>query len=163
MNLPKTKKLGQSRPNIEQIKTYINSTSKPVTRRDVARAFKIKGSDRIWLKKTLRELTGSGEVTLSQRRGFSVSSKTVPSVSIIEIIKVLEDGDLLGKLKKTNDETARIKILISYKSGTPALQVGDHVLAKIQKSGSDVYNATVMRRIERKSSTAIGIITKTLH
>ena len=161
MNLPKTKKLGQSRPNIEQIKTYINSTSKPVTRRDVARAFKIKGSDRIWLKKTLRELTGSGEVTLSQRRGFSVSSKTVPSVSIIEIIKVLEDGDLLGKLKKTNNETARIKILISYKSGTTALQVGDHVLAKIQKSGSDVYNATVMRRIERKSSTAIGIITKT--
>ena len=100
MNLPKTKKLGQSRPNIEQIKTYINSTSTPVTRRDVARAFKIKGSDRIWLKKTLRELTGSGEVTLSHRRGFSASSKTVPPVSIIEIIKVLDDGELLGKLKK---------------------------------------------------------------
>ena len=112
MNLPKVKKLGQSRPNIEQIKTYINSTSKPITRRDVARAFKIKGSDRIWLKKTLRELTGSGEVTLSHRRGFSESSKTVPPVSIIEIVKILDDGELLGKLKKTNDETAKIKILI---------------------------------------------------
>ena len=147
MNLPKEKKLGQSRPNIEQIKTYINSTSKPITRRDVARAFKIKGSDRIWLKKTLRELTGTGEVTLSHRRGFSASSKTVPPVSIIEIIKILNDGDLLGKLKKTNDETARIKILISYKSGAPALQIGDHVLAKITKSGNNNYSATVMRRI----------------
>ena len=160
MNLPKTKKLGQSRPNIEQIKTYINSTSKPVTRRDVARAFKIKGSDRIWFKKALRELTDSGEVTLSHRRGFSASSKTVPPVSIIEIIEVLDDGDLVGKLKKTTDETARIKILISYKSGTPTLQVGDHVLAKIQKSESNTYNATVMRRIEHHRNTAIGIISK---
>ena len=97
---------------------------------------------------------------MSHRRGFSDSSKTVPPVSIIEIIKVLDDGDLLGKLKKPNDETARIKILISYKSGAPALQVGDHVLAKITKSGNNNYSATVMRRIEPHQNNAIGIITK---
>ena len=109
MRLPKTKKLGQSRPNIEQIKTYINNSSKPITRRDVARAFRIKGSDKLWLKKTMRELTESGEVTLSHRRSFLGSSEAVPAVSIIEIIEILDDGDILGKLKRTNKGTEKIK------------------------------------------------------
>ena len=131
--MPKTKKLGQHRPNIEQIKTYINSTSRPTTRRDVARAFKIKGSDKLWLKKTMRELTEAGEVTLSHRRNFLGSSEAVPAVSIIEIIEILDDGDILGKLKRTNKETEKIKIWVSNKSGTPLLQIGDQVLAKITK------------------------------
>ena len=158
--MPKTKKLEQHRPNIEQIKTYINNSSKPITRRDVVRAFKIKGSDKLWLKKTMRELTERGEVTVSHRRSFFGSSEAVPAVSVIEIIEILDDGDILGKLKRTNKETEKIKIWVSNKSETPLPQIGDQVLAKITKSGNNSYSATVMRRIERHQNKAIGIIIK---
>ena len=51
---------GDFRPTKEDILNYIRENPDRSGKRDIARAFSLKGDDRIWLKNTLRELEDEG-------------------------------------------------------------------------------------------------------
>ncbi|MDG1888293.1 MAG: ribonuclease R [Alphaproteobacteria bacterium] len=155
--MPKKKNMRDSLPNVEQLKNYINNASREITRRDIARAFNIRGNDKVWLKKTLRELIDSGDITLNHRRKFN-ETNNVPSVSVVEITKIFDDGGATAQLVRPNNETTKNKIVISYTNKSPSYRLGDHVLVKLRKTHEGYYKATVMRRLEKQQSKVIGIV-----
>ena len=72
-------------PSKEKILEFIRSSPNEVGKREIARAFKIKGQDRIALKKVLKELTADG--LLEKGHGKSLQDPTrLPPVTVLDIV-----------------------------------------------------------------------------
>ena len=57
-------------PTKRQILDFINESPTPVGKREIARAFGIRGGDRIALKAVLKELQNEGLLDLGRKRGI---------------------------------------------------------------------------------------------
>jgi len=66
------------------------------TKRDIARALKVKGSERQILKHILSELADQGTIEKGRRRSF-VPSGELPEVAVLEIFGEDPDGEPLGR------------------------------------------------------------------
>ncbi len=65
------------------------------TKRDIARAFGLKGADRIPLKALLKELQAEGQVEKKHRHFREAGS--LPPVSVVEVIGPDAEGDLWAR------------------------------------------------------------------
>src|ERR1700743_3565531 len=66
------------------------------TKRDLARLTGLKGSDRILLKRLLKELEGEGAIAGRAKRGFTKHGE-LPEMSVLEITGTDSDGELLAR------------------------------------------------------------------
>ncbi len=78
------------------------------TKRDLARILGVHGGDRIALKRILRELEQDGEIKRGGKRAFTKAG-TMPEVTVLEIIGQDNDGELLARPQKWEDESRRRK------------------------------------------------------
>jgi ribonuclease R len=126
-------------------------------KRDLARKLSLKGSDRIQLKRILKELQAEGAIEGSPKRGFTKPGE-LPDVGIVEITGVDADGETLARpLDWNSNETPPVIYLIPPKEGA-APGPGDRLLARLEKHGES-YEARVIRRLERKTATRlIGVL-----
>ena len=72
------------------------ATKAGANKRDLARLLGLKGSDRIVLKRILKELEAEGAIAGRQKQGF-VKRGELPEVGIVEITGVDEDGEVLAR------------------------------------------------------------------
>ncbi|MFI4997277.1 MAG: ribonuclease R, partial [Hyphomicrobiales bacterium] len=63
-----------------------------IGKREIARAFAVKGADRIELKRLLKEMEAQG--LLDRRRKAMAKAGTLPSLVVAEIAGTTQDGDL---------------------------------------------------------------------
>src|SRR5215472_5170054 len=111
----------------EDILQFIQSSPGNIGRREIARAFGIKGAGRIDLKRILKELAADGLIADARRR---VRKGTLPQIGVIVIRSQDKHGDLTGSPLHWNDEDGappRILLDITRHYQGPALGVGDHV------------------------------------
>ena len=153
-------------PTREQILDFVRGTSEKVGKREISRAFGIKGSDRVALKKILSEMVEDG--SLAGNRKEMREKGSMPPVTALEIIGRDDDGDLIGTPVVWNaDDGTRPKVLIlpshnaDDDAGRPA-GVGDRILARVMKlEGEDVegyhFEAKPIRRLPRERGRPIGI------
>ncbi|HYS46247.1 MAG TPA: hypothetical protein VEM35_07395, partial [Rhizomicrobium sp.] len=127
------------------------------TKRDLARKLGLKGSDRIQLKRILKELEAEGAIEGRQKKGF-VKRGELPEVGIVEVTGVDKDGELLARplAWESNEEPPTVYIIPPKDGGAPGS--GDRLLARLEKRG-DSYEARVIRRLERETPTRlIGVL-----
>ena len=106
-----------------------------VRKREIARAFGIKGDDRIALKRVLRELEEEGQL---DRRRSAARGSSLPTMVMADIVSRDRDGELLAR--PTDWDAAEFgpapRILVSAtkpaRHGTPAAGVGDRALLRIE-------------------------------
>ncbi|WP_181017900.1 ribonuclease R [Sneathiella aquimaris] len=149
-------------PTKDQVRTFIEESDAPVGKREIAKAFNIKGADRIYLKKILKELVTDG--ALEKGRGQSLAAAgSLPSVAVIDIIRLDENGEPIGKPVKWDDETPAPTIYVGLqkKRGVKAVAVGDRYLAKLAKQPDGSYEATVIRHLTAASGPVLGVYTST--
>jgi ribonuclease R len=116
------------------------------TKRDLAKALGVKGSDRIALKRVLRELEEDGEISGNRRRGYQRPNE-IPEVGVLEITGQDTDGELLARPQRWEGEgePPQIVVLPGKEEGAgPAIGVGERVLARLS-------------RIDRKSRSAFSL------
>ncbi|MFN3388437.1 MAG: ribonuclease R, partial [Allosphingosinicella sp.] len=82
-------------PSREQILEFIQSSDAPAGKREIARAFGIKGSDRIVLKRLLAELAEEGAI-VGRRKGVRKTG-SLPPVAVVEVTGRDADGDLIAE------------------------------------------------------------------
>lgn len=147
-------KAPQGLPSRADILDYISQTGGKVTRRDLARAFNVKGDDRAKLRTLLHDMAREGD--LSDSSGKVVSQgNTLPRVGTVTVTYVAESGSIFGKADawKGDGEGPRIRIIEErHKKGrrqARALGVGDRVLARLEGSGTK-YRARIIKRLEKK-------------
>ena len=144
-------------PDALEIKEFIDNSKGSVGRREIARAFGIKGSKRIALKQYLRQLVAEGSITLSGRKRVSTKNSLPPS-TVLEVLKITDDGAAFGRPLKTNGINPNIKVSIHLSGKGPSFSEGDKVLAKISKISSNFYKASVIRRLDNTKTKILGVV-----
>jgi ribonuclease R len=143
-------------PSKEAIRQWIAENPGLSAKRDIAKAFGIKGDGRIELKRLLRELEGEGVVEKTSRRFHEKG--VLPPVAVLQVLAPDAHGDLYAKpLEEGVDDSPRI--LIIPKKGDPALGAGDRILARLAKVDLDdyVYEARLIRRLGSNPRKVLGV------
>ena len=127
------------------------------SKRDIARAFGIKGAARIDLKKMLRELQDEG--ILEKHRRTYYDGTTLPPVTVLAVTGPDKNGDLYGEPAGWEGEGKPPRILMVAKKGDPALGKGDRVLARLSpvKDEDHAYEGRLIRKIGTGPQKILGL------
>jgi len=150
-------------PSKQDILKFIQNSPSYTGKREIARAFQVKGSDRVGLKLLIREMSDEG--LIKGRRKRLAKTGTLPSVTVIEIKTRDEDGEFIGvPAKWDEDEGAPPRvILLSHRNDPgPVPGVGDRILARLTKldeddGGGPAYEARLIKKLPRDAARLLGI------
>ena len=143
-------------PSKDQIRQWISDNPGLSAKRDIAKAFGIKGDGKIDLKRLLRELEGEGGIERTARRFREAG--TLPPVAVLQVLPPDAAGDLYARpLEDGVDDTLRI--LIIPKKGDPALGGGDRILARLAKVDLEdyAYEARLIRALGSNPAKVLGV------
>ncbi|MEE9387223.1 MAG: ribonuclease R [Paracoccaceae bacterium] len=144
-------------PSKQDILAWITENPKKASKRDVAKAFGIKGADRIDLKRILKELEKDGSLKRRQKTYFD--PENLPPVSVLQVLAPDSDGDLFASPVEWQGETEPPKVLLLTSKDKTALGAGDRILARLAKVAGQEhsYEGRLIRRIGAISENVIGI------
>ena len=147
-------------PTKEQVLAFIKESEGPVGKREIARAFNLKGADRIPLKAMLKELERAGDVDRGRKRQLAAAGQ-LPEVTVVLVIGPDADGDLWAHPVDLRRDDAEPKILIvSDKKLDRPLAAGDRVLVQLERTDADIYEARAIRRLESRAQRVVGLFEK---
>jgi ribonuclease R len=147
-------------PSKAQILHWIAEHPGQSAKRDIAKAFDIKGADRIDLKRMLRELELDGQ--LDRRRGSYRDPDKLPPVTILTILPPDAEGDIYAKPMEWQGNGPEPRVLYIPRDADPALGAGDRVLCRMAEVKDDdhQYEARLIRRIGANPLKVMGIFRK---
>jgi len=142
-------------PTKEQILQWISDNPTQSAKRDIARAFGIKGDARIDLKRLLREMEAEG--SLDRQAKHFREPGSLPPVAMLVVLAPDDQGDLYARAVEEGAGDARI--LINPQTGDPALGTGDRILARLTAvAGEDhAYTARLIRKIGTNPLKLLGV------
>lgn len=147
-------------PTRDELLAFIKESATPVGKREVARAFGLKGDQRIELKELLRDLRDSGDIAADRAKTFK-DPKALTDITVLEIVRVDDDGHLLAVPRRHDEEQdgepPRIEVIPQATRGGPAPAVGDRILASLKRQGKNVYEARVIRRLGSGPKKILGL------
>ena len=159
---PKPKSLPHRRkvlPDEKELLAFMANSPGNVGKREVARAFGLKGQDKIGLKMQLKQLMQKG--VLSRQKNKLKTPATLGPVTVIEMLGIDADGEAYGKPAEWDEQTLGAPPLVHLiAKGQQAPGVADRVLAKITASlpgSAYAYASTVIRPISREALRIVGI------
>jgi ribonuclease R len=151
-------------PSKEDILDYLRAATAPGARQ-IARAFALKGGDRLALKTLLAEMADEG-LLRGNRRGFMEVGR-LPPVAVIDIVARDADGEPIGEpavWDRADGVPPRVLVLAARGTGrgAPALGQGDRILARVTRlKERDVagyhYEAEPIKRLVRDERRMLGI------
>jgi ribonuclease R len=130
------------------------------SKRDLARTMGVKGSDRITLKRILKELEHDGSIAGTRKRGYQRKGD-LPEVVVLEITGQDADGELLARPQKwdLHEEPPRILVLPGREEGAgPAIGIGERVLARLSRTSAHAYEARVIKRLGASAHRVLGVV-----
>ena len=168
-----------SLPSRDELLRFMAESEGKVGKREIARAFGIRGEDRTELKRLIAELSREGAISgnrkaLKQRGGL-------PAVAVLEVVARDAEGDLVAEPATWNEPgerpRARIQSHDTVRTVLPAdLGIGDRILARITPIGAEEaagegeadarearapqYVAEPIRKLPREKSRLLGIYRK---
>ncbi|MBX9862969.1 MAG: ribonuclease R [Hyphomicrobium sp.] len=153
-------------PSREEILAFVRESEGKAGKREISRAFNIKGDARIGLKRLLAEMTDEG--LLSGTRKEMHETGKLPPVTVLEITGRDDDGDLIAHpavWKSSDGDPPSVLVLAHRARGEEreaALGVGDRILARITRLETpDVeghaYEAEPIKILPRDKRRLLGI------
>ncbi|WP_149140403.1 ribonuclease R [Gemmobacter caeruleus] len=141
-------------PSKDQIRQWITDNPTLASKRDIAKAFGIKGGPaRIELKRLLKELEQEGGIEKRKRRFHEAGA--LPPVSILRVLAPDASGDLWALPNEwTGEDAPRIQLV--PKKGDPALGAGDRILARLDKT-EDGYQGRLIRKLGTSAIHVLGV------
>ena len=143
-------------PTKDELLDWIRENPGRAGKREIARAFGIKGADRIELKRMLSELQDDGEIERRRRRVRPTSS--LPPVTMLKVTSVDDQGTIHAAPARWEEEAPPPPIEILPRK-RDALGPGDMVLAKLAPAAGpgESYEARPIKKIERTERRMLGI------
>ena len=117
-------------PTKKDILDWITAHPEAASKRDIAKAFHIKGAARIDLKRMLRELEEEGH--LAKRKRSYRDPEKLPPVGVLTVVGPDADGDLMARPMEWHGEGPEPKVLMILRSSDGGLGGGDRILAKLK-------------------------------
>lgn len=147
-------------PSRDELVRYLADATEELTRRDLARAFKLKGQERADLRAMMRDLEDEGLLVRGHKKRVRAPDR-LPNVAVVHVVHLDEDGDLIAE-PATNDtpasEPSKATIRLIDGGHGPAPRVGDRVLARLSHLGGRHYEGTVIKLLPNAPSRMVGIL-----
>ncbi|WP_422014429.1 ribonuclease R [Reyranella sp.] len=147
-------------PTRDELLAFIRDSETPVGKREIARAYGLKGDQRIELKELLRDLRDAGEIAPDRAKTFR-HPESLSDMVVLEIVSVDDDGHLLAVPRRHDDDKdgppPRIEVTAPASRTVPAPAVGDRVLASMKRRGKNTYEAKVVRRLGSGPKKILGL------
>lgn len=147
-------------PSKGDLLTFIRDHPGPLAKRDIAKAFNLKGADRIALKGMLRELTEEGAIDKGRKRFEKRAPGELPPVTLLEATEPDDDGDLTAKPANWDQDTGPPKIVLAApRKNDPALGPGDRFLGRLTAldDGPYKYEARIIKKLGRAARRVLGL------
>ena len=138
----------------ERVVRFIGENPDRATKRDIARAFDLKGDDRVALKHLLKELQAEGTLEKTGKRLHEPGA--LPSVTVLDVTGRDRDGGLVGEPAEERLGSSKVRILPGRGSKGPVPGVGDRVLVR---TGRDEGGPTarVMKVLAKQRRAVLGV------
>ena len=149
-----------SLPTKQDILDWISENPTLTSKRDIAKAFGIKGAARIDLKRVLKDLESEGH--LEKRKKTYRDPDRLPPVSVLQVKAPDDNGDLYAQPLEWHGEGVEPVVLLIPRNTDPALGEGDRILARLQVVHEEDHNyeARLIRRIGNSPQKVVGIFRK---
>jgi ribonuclease R len=144
-------------PSKQEILDWISDNPGAAAKRDIAKAFGLKGAERIELKRLLKELEADGAVERNRKR-FRDPEK-LPSVTVVQILAPDRNGDLFARPLEWQGDAPAPRVLFVARKFDDALGEGDRVLAKLVEVEAEDhdYEARLIRKVGTNPIRIVGI------
>ncbi|MGR3528587.1 MAG: ribonuclease R [Sulfitobacter sp.] len=144
-------------PSKPEILDWIANNPTLTAKREIAKAFGIKGAARIDLKRLLKELEAEGH--LEKRKRSYQDPDRLPPVSVLQVTGPDKDGDLFAKPMEWQGEGVEPRVLLIPRASDPAMGAGDRILARLTLVQDEDYHyeARLIRRIGANPQRVLGI------
>ena len=142
-------------PTPKQILEFIESSDQPAGKREIARAFGLRGNDKIHLKRILKDMADEGLIDSSPGRAFHKMGG-VPRVTVLKVVST-EDGEVWATPEDWHAETAAPRIRVIESGRRSALAMHDRLLARTEERGKG-HVAHVMKKLARSAEMLMGVV-----
>ncbi len=145
-------------PSRDDVLRFIRESPVPVGKREIAKAFNVKGADRVALKQMLRDLRADGAVSRGTRREL-MAPDSLPEYLVVEVIGPDADGDVQAKPARWNpdDGKAPPEIVVLASTDHAAPGAGDRLLVSLKKRGANRYEAKIVRKVGAGPRRILGV------
>ncbi len=127
----------QGLPTREEVLDFIEGSREKVGKREIARAFGVKGGDRIALKTLLAEMTAEGEI-VGNRKSLQQKGR-IPPVTVLEVVDRDSEGEIVAvPVTWEADDGPRPRVMVVSRQGPREepdlpLSPGDRILARVTR------------------------------
>ena len=146
-------------PSADQILEFIRENPGRNSKREITRAFQVKGEDKIKLKKLLRKMQLGGQLEKSHKSTLNVKGD-LPPVLVVEISGIDTHGDLTARPAEWQHKEDPPLILMFAHDKRNKLSLGERALVRIspnKNQGESGYIAKIIKKVESQSSQIMGI------
>jgi ribonuclease R len=146
-------------PNRDQVMAFIAESDQPAGKREIAKAFGLKGQEKILLKALLKDMADEGLLDIGPARAFHKMGG-VPKVTVLRIVDV-DDTTLIATPERWEAEgqpAPRLRVVERGKRG--ALTIGDRILARTEEAGKG-WVAHPMKKLAKASEELLGVVEET--
>jgi len=153
--MPRTRKQ-PGLPSKEQVLEFIQSSATPAGKRDIAKAFGLKGEEKIALKRLLRDMADEGLIDGKKSAFHRMGG--VPKVTVLRVVDV-EEGEAIAipDAWHPDDGTPPPRLRLVESKRHAALKPGDRVLARTEETGGG-WTARPMKTLPARGEGLLGVV-----
>ena len=142
-------------PTRQQILDFISGSDQPAGKREIARAFGLRGAEKIALKALLKDMADEGLIDSAPGRAFHKMGG-VPKVTVLRIVDV--DGDqpvAVPERWESDQPPPRLRVI--ERGRRSALGIGDRILARTEEAGRG-WLAHPLKKLARGEELVLGVL-----
>jgi ribonuclease R len=143
-------------PSRDQIMKFITESEQASGKREIAKAFGLKGQEKIQLKALLKDMADEGLIDGAPGRAFHKMGG-VPKVTVLRIVDVDENGQAWAVPERWEAEGPEPRLRVKEKSRKGALGIGDRVLARTEEAGKG-WIAHPLKQLAKGSELMMGVL-----
>ncbi|WP_257595624.1 ribonuclease R [Parerythrobacter lacustris] len=150
----------QGMPRKEQVLEFLQSAEGIVGKREIAKAFGLKGQEKIALKKLLKDMAEEGLIDGKKTAYHRMGG--VPKVTVLRVLEI-DDGEPYAIPDSWQPDDAapppRLRVIENTRGKVrhAALKVGDRILARTEEAGCG-WKAHVMKKLPARTEGLMGVV-----
>ncbi len=154
-------------PSREELIAFIGGAATRVTKRDIARAFGVRGDAKAELKLLVKDLQADGVIARG-RKALHAAGR-LPSIVVADISERDRDGELIAKPAEWSEDGPTPRILVRRSRGrrdnAPAPGMGARVLMRVEFESDagpkdPAYSGRVIKILDRMKPRAFAVFRK---